>query len=45
MKYYLDNIADLATRAKYVPPTAEDQAANQAALSAATPAATTTASK
>jgi phosphate transport system substrate-binding protein len=44
-KYYLDNVAELATRAKYVPPTAEDQAANQAALSAAKSAATTTASK
>ena len=45
VKYYLDNIADLATRARYVAPTAEDQAANQAALSAAKPAATATASK
>ena len=45
VKYYLDNVADLATRAKYVAPTAEDQAANQAALSAAKPAATATASK
>jgi phosphate transport system substrate-binding protein len=45
VKYYLDNIADLATRARYVSPTAEDQAANQAALSAAKPAAATTASK
>ena len=34
VKYYLDNVADLATRARYVAPTAEDQAANQAALSA-----------
>ena len=24
VKYYLDNVADLATRAKYVAPTAED---------------------
>ena len=47
VKYYLDNVADLATRAKYVAPTAEDRAANQRALAAALPAAatTTTASK
>ena len=29
VKYYLDNAADLATRAKYVAPTAEDIRANQ----------------
>ncbi len=45
VKYYLDNVADLATRAKYVAPTPEDRAANQDALSAVRPAATTTASK
>jgi phosphate transport system substrate-binding protein len=45
VKYYLDNVAELATRARYVAPTAEDQAANQAALSAVKPAATATASK
>ncbi|MEJ7639760.1 MAG: hypothetical protein WKF75_17760 [Singulisphaera sp.] len=38
MRYYLDNVADLATRAKYVAATAEDRTANQAALAAATSA-------
>ena len=33
--YYLKEIEDLATRAKYVPPTAEDRAANQKTLDAA----------
>jgi phosphate transport system substrate-binding protein len=45
LRYYLDNVADLATRARYVAPTAEDQAANRAALSAAAPAAPATDSK
>jgi len=31
VKYYLENVADLATRAKYVAPTAEDIQANEAA--------------
>ncbi len=33
--FYLDKIEDLATRAKYVAPTAEDRAANKATLDAA----------
>ena len=33
--FYLKEIVDLATRAKYVPPTAEDRAANQTTLDAA----------
>ena len=45
VKYYLDNVADLATKAKYVAPTAEDRAANLGALSAAGSPATATASK
>ena len=32
VKFYLENIADLATRAKYVPPTAEDARANKETL-------------
>ena len=35
VKYYLENVAKLATKAGYVAPTAEDQAANQKALAAA----------
>ena len=35
VKFYLDKIDDLTTRAKYVPPTASDKAANQATLDAA----------
>jgi phosphate transport system substrate-binding protein len=34
LKFYLDNITDLATKGGYVAPTAEDQAANQSALPA-----------
>ena len=32
VKYYLDNVGELATRAKYVSPTDEDKAANAAAM-------------
>ena len=32
VKFYLENISDLATRAKYVPPTAEDIKANRETL-------------
>ncbi len=35
MKYYLDHVADLATRASYVAPTADDLEANKATLEAA----------
>jgi phosphate transport system substrate-binding protein len=34
LKFYLDHIADLATKGGYVAPTAEDRAANQSALPA-----------
>jgi phosphate transport system substrate-binding protein len=36
VRYYLEQIDDLTTRADYVPPTAEDKQANQAAFAAAT---------
>ncbi len=32
VKYYLENVSDLATKAKYVPPTAEDLKANKETL-------------
>lgn len=35
VRYYLDNVADLATMAKYVAPTPDDLSANAAALQAA----------
>ncbi len=35
VKFYLENVADLATRAKYVAPTADDIKANKATLDAA----------
>lgn len=37
MKFYLDHIEDLAKQGGYVPPTAEDRAANQKALPVAAP--------
>jgi phosphate transport system substrate-binding protein len=40
LKYYLDNIETLATKAGYVSPTADDRAANEKALAAAAPKAT-----
>ena len=41
VKYYLDNVGELATKAKYVSPTDEDKAANAGAMTpgGATPAA------
>ena len=33
VKFYLDNVADLAVKAKYVAPTADDLKANQDDLS------------
>ena len=35
VRFYLEKIDDLATRAKYVPPTGDDKAANKATLDAA----------